>query len=101
MKDPIQQTLENKRLRLRQIEAEYLRTKEYLTSPEWQAKRDDVLMRLVQIFGLYRPGMQPLDLGIIFGQSRQIIWEVQAVTDIIVEHDSLETELKHYYERAG
>lgn len=94
-----QQILNDKRMRLRKIEAQYLRTKEYLKSSDWNEKRDSVLARLSYILGSYKIGMDGVAAGFVIGQARQAILEIQEVTDIIVQYESLKDELNRYDER--
>lgn len=91
-----------KRHQMKQLEAHYLRTKEYLKSNDWQAKRDQVLMRLSSTLATYPPrqGQDATAAAFVLGQAKQIILEVQEVTDVIVVYEALKAELERYDERA-
>lgn len=93
----VQKTLEEKRLRLRQLEAEYLRTREYLKSSEWQQKRDQVLLRLETSLARYQQGQDATAAVYVVAQAKQIISEVQQPTDVIIEYEDIERNLKSYY----
>ena len=93
----IQQELEKRHLRLRQIEAEYLRLKTYLGSLEWQEKRDKIFMRLTECLAQYRQGQDATAAVYTVAQAKQILLEVQEVTDVIVEYEDIQQKLKSYY----
>lgn len=93
----IQQELEKRHLRLRQLEAEYLRIKEYLKSQEWQQKRDQVLMRLSDALASYRQGQDATAAVYAVAQAKQILLEVQEVSDVVVEYEDIQQKLKSYY----
>jgi hypothetical protein len=99
-RDPGQVNREN-HARMRHLEAPYLRTKEYLKSPEWQAKRDEILLRLSSALGLYRQGQDATAAVFVLGQAKQIVLEIQEVTDVITEFEDLRKRVKEYDERAG
>jgi hypothetical protein len=89
----------DKRQRKKQIEALYLRTKEFLKSPEWQERRDNVLAQISVALAQYRLGMDAASAVYILGQIRQIMSEIQSITDVVVEFDALKAELERYDER--
>lgn len=90
-----------KRQHLRSIESRYLQTREYLKSSDWAEKRDKVLARLSYILGSYKVGMDAVAAGVVIGQAKQAMLEVQEQTDIIVMYESLKKEIERYDERAG
>lgn len=101
----VQSTLEAKQTRLRQIEAQYIRTKQYLSSPEWGAKRDEILLRIARALASYDPtlkaGQDATTAVFVLGQAKQIMLELQEISDVIVEFESLQAEIRRYQERAG
>jgi hypothetical protein len=103
----VQTVIQELQLRKRQIEAQYLRTKEFLKSSEWHVKRDEVLMRLAKTLASYDPtlrqGQDPTTAVFVLGQAKQIMLEIQEISDVIVEYESIEQRLERHYatERIG
>jgi len=92
----LQRTLEDKNVRLRQLEAPYLRAVEFMKSLEWQNVRDRVLLKIEQAIGLYQ-GKDAIEAVYILGKLRAYLLEVQEPTDIIVEYEGLKREIENYY----
>lgn len=93
----VEQEVARKRHRLKEIEAEYIRIRDYLKSPEWQAERDKKLTQVGQIVGHYLA--KGGDAAFAIGRIAQVMIDVQQVSDVIVEFESLKSELERYAER--
>jgi hypothetical protein len=97
-RDP-ETALQEMRMRMHHIETAYLRAKEYLKSSEWQVKRDEVLLRLSSSLGHYRQGQDATSAVYVIAQAKQIMLEVQEVSDVIVEFESLRDRIREQEER--
>lgn len=95
----VESIITHKRMRLHAIEAQYLRTKEYLKSPAWGTKRDELLTRLSHTIGMYKYGQDATAAVFVLGQAKQLLLEIQEVTDVIVEFEALQEELRRYNDR--
>ena len=91
-----QAVLEAKNVRLRQLEAPYLRAQEYLKSLEWQSTRDRVLVKIQRVTAMYQ-GKDATEAAFMLGQIKQIMLEVQEPTDVIVEYEGLKKEIERYH----
>jgi len=91
----IQAVIEAKNVRLRQLEAPYLRAQEFLKSLEWQSVRDRVLIKIAQALAPYQ-GKDATEAVYILGKLRAYMLEVQEPTDIIIEFEDLKKSLENY-----
>lgn len=92
----IQAALEAKQTRLRQLEAAYLRTKEYFKTLDWQQQRDQVLMKIQEVVAFYQ-GKDATEAVFILGKVKQILLSIQEQGDVIVEYEGLKREIETYY----
>ena len=98
--EQVQHAVEAKTTRLRQLEAPYLRAKEFLKSLEWQTTRDKVLMKVEQAISRYQ-GKDANEATYIMGKLSAYILEIQEPTDIIIEYEGLKRELEMYHAQRG
>lgn len=96
MAHDVQAVLEAKNTRLRQLEAPYLRAKEFLKGLEWQNVRDRTLLKIQEASAQYH-GKDATEAVFILGKIKQIMLEVQEIGDVIVEYDGLKREIETYY----
>lgn len=97
--DEIQETLEQKRLRLRQLEVEYIKAKEFLKGPEWFNLQVTALIEIQDIVAAYQ-GKDATEAAFKMGRIKQILFAVQKQTDIIQLYHTYEAEIKRYNARA-
>jgi len=98
--EQIQQAVEAKQLRLRQLEAPYLRAKDFLKSLEWQNTRDRVLLKIQEATAMYQ-GKDRTEAVYILGKLRAYMLEIQEPTDCIIEYEGLKRELENYHAQRG
>ena len=96
----IQASLEQKNMRLRQLEAPYINAQKFLQSPEWQAKRDRALIKIQEAMGPYQ-GKDATEAVYILGKLRAYMLEIQEPTDVIIEYEGLKREIENYYAARG
>ena len=96
----VQDTIEKINLRMRQIEAAYLRAIEYQKSLEWQHLRDSVLQDVQVIWASYH-GKDATEAVFKAGQTKQTMLRVQQPLDIIVEYEGYKRQLESYYATRG
>lgn len=95
-----QDSLEQMNVRMRQIEAAYLRAKDYEKSLEWQQLRDQTLERIQSAIAFYF-GKEPTEAVFICGKIKQILLQVQEPLDVITEYEGLKKALESYYAQRG
>jgi len=98
--EQIQQAVEAKQTRLRQLEAPYLRAKDFLKSLEWQDTRDKVLVKIQEATAMYQ-GKDATEAVYILGKLRAYMLEIQEPTDVIAEYEGLKRELDMYHAQRG
>ncbi len=96
----VQDKLEQMNMRMRQIEAAYLRAKEYEKSLDWQQLRDHTLERIQQTIALYF-GKDATEAVFICGKIKQILLQVQEPLDVITEYEGLKDSIEMYYAQRG
>lgn len=96
----VQDKLEQMNVRMRQIEAQYLRAVEYQKSLDWQQLRDTTLGRIQQTIALYF-GKDATEAVFICGKIKQILLQVQEPLDVIIEYEGLKRQLETYYAQRG
>jgi hypothetical protein len=96
----VQAALEAKNVRLRQLEAPYLRAQEFLKSLEWQNTRDRVLLKIQEATATFQ-GKDATEAVYILGKLRAYLLEIQEPTDIIVEYEGLKREIENYHAMRG
>lgn len=96
----IQSVLEQKTVRLRQLEAPYLRALDYQKSLDWQTLRDSVLAEVQRIIAPIF-GKDPNETTFACGKIKQVMLKVQEPLDVIVEYESLKREIETYYKTRG
>lgn len=92
----IQAALEQKQTRLRQLEAAYLRTKEYFKTLDWQQQRDKTLLQIQEVAAYYQ-GKDATEAVFILGKVKQILLSIQEPGDVVVEYEGLKREIETYY----
>ncbi len=96
----VQDAIEKINLRMRQLEAGYLRAVEYQKSLEWQQLRDSVLSEIVVIISTYH-GKDATEAVFKCGQIKQTMLKVQQPLDIVVEYEGYKRQLESYYAMRG
>lgn len=96
----VQATLEAKNVRLRQLEAPYLRAQDFLKSLEWQNVRDRVLLKMLEAMVKFQ-GKDSTEAVYILGKLRAYALEIQEPTDVIIEYEGLKREIESYYATRG
>jgi hypothetical protein len=92
----IQAALEAKNVRLRQLEAAYIRAKDFLKSLEWQKTRDFALQSIQEVTATYQ-GKDATEAVFILGKIKIIMLDIQEPTDVIIEYEGLKRELDNYH----
>ena len=96
----IQNVLEQKQVRLRQLEAPYLRAIEYFKTLDWQKQRDQTLMKIQEATAFYQ-GKDATEAVFILGKVKTFLLGIQEQGDVVVEYEGLKREIETYYQTRG
>lgn len=96
----IQASLEQKNMRLRQLEAPYINAQKFLQSEDWQKLRDKTLLKIVEVTSRVDDS-KPKRSHFAIARVKQLLLEIQEPTDVIIEYEGLKREIENYYAARG